>query len=102
MVGLAPITVFQFSLPIVERGQSPRLCQSASFITFVGEVVSDSGERVYAVYVSAAVSGYKQRAYGKILVMRPGQTFAIGERFGHTSRRRLRLWFPGLCLDAHN
>src|SRR5215813_9250284 len=102
MVGLAPITVFQFSLPIVERGQSPRLGGSASFVTFVGEVVRDSGERVYAVDVSAAVSGYEQRAYGKILVMRPGQAFAIGESLGHTSRRRLRPWFPGLCLNAHN
>src|SRR5262245_20030467 len=102
MVDLAPITVFQFSLPIVERRQSPRLSQSASFVTFVGEVVCDSGERVYAVNVSAAVSGYEQRANGKILVMRPGQAFAIGESLGHTSRWRLRPWFPGLCLDAHN
>src|SRR5262249_2073421 len=98
----APITVFKFSPPIVERRQSPRLSQSASFVTFVGEVVRDSGERVYAVDMSAAVSGYEQRAYGKNLVMRPRQAVTLGERLGHTSRRRLRPRFPDLCLDAHN
>src|SRR5262245_24811431 len=100
MTGAAQIAILKHSPPIIERRQPLRLRQFVVFVIFVGEIIRDTGEGVYAVHVFAQSLRHKYRAHGKVLVMRTSQPLAIGVGFGHsTSRRGVQI--PSLCLYAH-